>query len=261
MSFEEMPIIGRSCRYRKLRMGCRLSSAARLFADRASVGSRNEDFYPPVLGAPLGSPVVGNRRGIALAIGLQAVRVGQEGPEQGGNALGALDGQMVVVREADVAAADRRIVGVSDDFYRAFFLVERPRDTARERLELVEHGGRTRVEQDDIADPHSDLICGLLGHGVIGRDIRSEGGADALQLRNLVGFGWRGRWGRQRNAAQERQLADVVEVGELGGGGINVARKPVQQHEINAELYVFLNRQQPRSTLFPYTSLFRVFYT
>src|SRR5258708_6529553 len=200
MSLEEMPI-----------MACSSSSGARLLGDWAGVGSWNEDLDPAVLGLPFGSLVVGDRRSLALAVGLEAIRLGQEGPEQGGDALGALDGQMVVVREADVAATDRRIVGMSDDFYKALFLVERAGDTARDRLELVEHGGRAGIEQDDVADPHGDLICSLLGRGVVGGDIGPEGGADALQLRDLIGFGrWR-RWRWRGWGADDRELADVVE--------------------------------------------------
>src|SRR6266446_2232223 len=131
MSLEEMPI-----------MACSSSSGARLLRHRAGVGSWNEDLDPAILGASFGRLVVGDRRGLALAVGLEAVRLGQEWLEQSCDAFGALDGQVVVVREADVTAADRRIVGVSDDFYKALFLVERPGDTARDRLELVEHGGR-----------------------------------------------------------------------------------------------------------------------
>src|SRR5262249_48966164 len=123
MSLEEMPIMARSFGYAR----CRSSSCARLLADWARVGSRNEDFNPPVLGFPLGGLVVGDRRGLALTIGLEAIRLGQEGSEQNCHALGALDGEMIVVREAGVSATDRGIVGVPDDFYKALFLVERLR--------------------------------------------------------------------------------------------------------------------------------------
>src|SRR5262249_48514537 len=150
MSFEKMPFIGRSSRYRKFRIGYRLSSGARLLGHWAAIGSRNEDFDPPVLGLPLGSLVAGDRRRVAFAVGLEAIRLGQEGPEQGRNALRALDGQMVVVGKA--GGSDRCIVGVSDDFYEAVFLVECRGNTACDRPERVEHGGRARSEQDDVAD-------------------------------------------------------------------------------------------------------------
>src|SRR5712675_2013074 len=130
MSLEEMPI-----------MACSSSSGARLLGHRAGVGSWNEDLDPPVLGLPFRSLVVGDRRGLALAVGLEAVGLGQEWPEQSCDALRARDGQMVVVRETDPVASDRLIVGMSDDFYEALFLVERAGDAARDRLELVEHGG------------------------------------------------------------------------------------------------------------------------
>src|SRR5258708_26821332 len=132
----------RNALYRKLCVGCPSSSGARLLRHRAGVGSWNEDLDPAVLGASFGSLVVADRRGLALAVGLEAVWLGQEWPEQSCDAFGALDGQMVVVREADVAATDRRGVGVSDDFYEALFPVERAGDAARDRLELVAHRRR-----------------------------------------------------------------------------------------------------------------------
>src|SRR6266446_1159493 len=140
MSLEEMPI-----------MACSSSSGACLLRHRAGVGSWNEDLDPAVLGASFGSLVVGDRRGL------------------------------------------------------------------------------------DVAVPYGDLICSLLGRGVVGGDIGPEGGADALQLRDLIGFGrWR-RWRWRGWGANDRELADVVERRHLGCRRVDAAGEPIEQNEIDAK--------------------------
>src|SRR6202047_3737306 len=153
MSFEEMPVMACSSGWSGFR--CRSSSRARLLGRRASVGSWNKDFDSPVLRASFGGLVVADRRRLALAVGLEAIRLGKEGLEQGRHVLGALNGEMVVGGEADVASVDRRVVGVSDHLDEALFFIERRRDAGRNRLERIEHGGGARIEQDDVADPDS----------------------------------------------------------------------------------------------------------
>src|SRR5262249_43417318 len=96
---------------------------------------------------------------------------------------------------ADIAFADRRVVGVSDDLDEALFGVERRRHAGGNRLESVEYRRRAGIEQDNVTDPNGDLVVGLFSPGLFGSNLRSEGGANPLQLRNLVGFGWR-RLGR-----------------------------------------------------------------
>src|ERR1700676_3955118 len=96
----------------------------------------------------------------------------------------------------------------------AGFLFKCGSDARCDRLELFEHGGRARVEKQDIADADSDLVRRLIGRSFSRGDFGGEGGAYALQLRHAVRLG---RWWRKRrqwrydHLAFDRQLAAILQ--------------------------------------------------
>src|SRR3954462_3595171 len=100
-SLNEMCVIARRSWDQAATKSFAVSFAACAFGYRSGVSARNHDFHPPVLGAAFRGLVVGNRRGFALAVGLQALRLSEGRLEQSGDTLGAFDRQLKIGGEAN----------------------------------------------------------------------------------------------------------------------------------------------------------------